>query len=244
MSTPLPSKLLTSINVAKAMTLTLKHMWLVPKGNPPREVIAKFAKEWARELLEAFNIKVEVTGEAPPWGVLHAANHRSFMDILVLMYATPGTFLSKAEVAKWPIIGAAAKLAGTVFVRRDIKDSRLAARETLRELLQNGDSVTVFPEGTTRSIEDPLVFKYGSFEVTAETGSSVVPIAIEYPRVDDAWINNEPIGQYYHRVYNRPMTVQVRIGPIMTGEDGPELAEKAQKWVNDQLQDMHEQLHK
>lgn len=233
----------TSIKLAKIMALTLKHMWLVPKGNPPREVIAAYAKNWARDLLKAAEIEVIVEGTPPPWGVMHVSNHRSFMDIIVLMGYAPGTFLSKAEVADWPIIGPAAKLASTVFVKREIKDSRLAARETLRELLEEGASITIFPEGTTRSPLDELAFRTGSFEVAAETKSKIVPIAVEYPRVSDAWINGEPVGAYYRRVFDRPMTVHMRIGPVMEHEDGKKLAKMAEDWVREELKEMHEKLH-
>lgn len=243
LSQQLSNSVHTSLKLAKIMALTLKHMWLVPKGNPPREVIAAYARNWARDLLQAAQIDVIVEGTPPPWGVMHVSNHRSFMDIIVLMGYAPGTFLSKAEVADWPIIGQAAKLASTVFVKREIKDSRLAARETLRELLEEGASITIFPEGTTRSPLDPLEFRTGSFEVAAETGSKVVPIAIEYPRVSDAWIDGEPVGTYYRRVFNRPMTVHMRVGPVMQHEDGKELARMAQDWVQEALTELHEKLH-
>ncbi len=247
-SQSLPNALLnttkTSIKLVDIMARTLKHMWRVPKGDDvSRETLAHHSREWALDLLKAAEITVEPEGTPPPWGVVHMANHRSFMDIIVLMSQAPGTFLSKAEVADWPIIGPAAKLGGTVFVKREIKDSRKAARETLRELLQEGASVNIFPEGTTTAPPGTIEFRPGAFEVAVETGRPIIPIAMEYPRVEDAWINGEPVGQYYRRVFNKPMTVKLKFGPIMQGDDGKELCKRAHAWINEELQLMHQDLH-
>ena len=233
----------TSLKLMRLMACTIKHMWRVPKNEPSRETLARHSQRWAQEMLRVAEIEVVVRGTPPPWGTLHASNHRSFMDIIVLMAQAPGTFLSKAEVADWPVIGPAAKLGGTVFVRRDIKDSRKAARETLRELLQEGASVNVFPEGTTAAPPGTILFRAGTFEVAAALGVQIAPVAIEYPRVEDAWVNNEPIATYYRRVFHRPMIVQVSFGPLMSGDDGERLRDEVHAWIQRELLRLHERLH-
>src|SRR5690242_3777979 len=50
--------------------------------------------------------------------ILFISNHISFIDILVLGASIPGFFVSKSEVAKWPLFGWVASLSGTVFVNR------------------------------------------------------------------------------------------------------------------------------
>ncbi len=78
------------------------------------------------------------------------ANHRSGFDIVVLMSLFPrGQFLSRGDLARWPVIGYGARLAGTVFVQRDRSSSRTAALRTMRALLETNATLIVFPEGTT-----------------------------------------------------------------------------------------------
>lgn len=233
----------TSIKLVDILARTVKHMWRVPRGEASRELIAQHARLWALDLLDAADITVIAEGTPPPWGIVHMANHRSFMDVIVVMSQAPGTFLAKAEVADWPIIGPAAKLGGTVFVKREAKDSRKAARETLRELLDDGDSVTIFPEGTTTAPPGTIKFRSGAFKVAADAGCPIMPIAIEYPRMEDAWINGEPTGKYYRRVFNRPMTVRLRFGPIMEGDDGDELCARAHAWINAELDLLDKEIH-
>ena len=49
---------------------------------------------------------------------MFVSNHMSYLDIMVLGAVLPGSFISKAEVKKWPVIGWLGTLSGTVYVDR------------------------------------------------------------------------------------------------------------------------------
>ena len=84
-------------------------------------------------------------GGAPIW----VANHLSWLDPLVLLSLRPSLVLAKAEVAEYPFIGALAQRHGLRFVRRESLASRAAALRGLSEVMESGDPILLFPEGTT-----------------------------------------------------------------------------------------------
>ncbi len=92
------------------------------------------------------------------------SNHASWMDPLTLRVAAPMQFVSKADVAGWPVIGTLARTSGVVFIER--KRSRAATHQNvLLERLKGGEQLCFFPEGTSSDGLRVLPFKSTLFEV-------------------------------------------------------------------------------
>ena len=107
-------------------------------------------QQWARRFLEIWRIDLQVHGQPPAQGpVLLAANHISWLDILVLHAAGFCRFVSKADVKRWPVIGMLATGAGTLYIERESRRDALRVVHHMREALARGEVVAVFPEGTT-----------------------------------------------------------------------------------------------
>ncbi len=96
--------------------------------------------------------------------VLYVSNHTSYLDIPVLGALIPAPFVAKSEVAGWPFFGFLSKLQRTVFV---IRQATRAAEQSdgLRELLQKGQSLILFPEGTSTVGLSVLPFKSSLFSI-------------------------------------------------------------------------------
>lgn len=110
-------------------------------------------------------------------------NHISYFDILVMIHAMPLRFLSAVENRKLPLIGLVAAAIGTVFVDRGEKGSRAEARQ------QIGDAplypaLVLFPEGGLGPGDALLPFRFGAFEISAQSGKAYLPVVIEYSRPD------------------------------------------------------------
>ena len=124
---------------------------------------------------------------------LFAANHVSYTDITILGSLIPGSFIAKAEVARWPFFGWLAKLQRTIFVDRKIS-SAAVHRDAISERLVVGDALILFPEGTSGDGNRPLPFKTALFAAAAKTADirSVVvqPVSLAYTRLDGI-----PIGR-------------------------------------------------
>lgn len=129
----------------------------------------------------SLGLKVRCLGQASTAPVLFVSNHVSWSDIPVLGGIAPLRFLSKAEVARWPLIGWLAGHAGTLFIQRG--GGRAAqSREHIRQTLADGQSVLVFPEGTTSDGRQVLPFHSRLLPAAASAGVAIQPVSIGYLR--------------------------------------------------------------
>lgn len=132
---------------------------------------------WSRRLLSVLGIELCNHG-APVNGAIWVANHHSWLDILLVMAVAPARFLSKQEVAYWPVIGWLAQRAGTVFLKRGQGETNQAMQQ-MANLVRAGDSVLFFPEGTTTD-HAPKPFHARLFALPIELGVSVQPLCLSY----------------------------------------------------------------
>lgn len=187
---------------------------------------------WARTVVRALGIDLVVHGAPPSGPHLLLANHRSYVDILAILAQHPCAFLAKVEVGEWPLLGTAARLAGTVFVKREDAESRKRARESALSLLQRGVPFAAFPEGTTSRGPGILPFFPGLFRMAEQYGFPVVPIAIEYADPADAWVGDDPFLPHFLAAFSKPrVRVRVVFGrPIRAGQV-PDLRGATHDWI-------------
>jgi 1-acyl-sn-glycerol-3-phosphate acyltransferase len=174
---------------------------------------------WSSALLEMFGVRAIVHGELPPagGGVLVAANHRSTADILLLLRTFGGHMVSRADLAGWPLVGAAARAVGTLFVDRADAASGATAVRTIRSRLVAGGTVIVFPEGTTFPDDEVRPFHAGAFVAAARSDARVVPVGIAYQRGSGAAFVNESFPAHLSRMAAAsPSRVALVIGTPLT----------------------------
>jgi len=126
---------------------------------------------------------------------LFVANHTSYLDIEILGASIPAAFVSKADVDGWPLFGWLARLQRTVFIDRKRRNVE-RQRNALADRLTAGDSLILFPEGTSGDGQRLLPFKSALFAAVIETARdrpvTVQPISIAYLRLDGM-----PLGRFY-----------------------------------------------
>lgn len=116
-----------------------------------------------RLALRILGVPLQVSGQPMRRQGAMVANHASWLDIFVLNAAAQVYFVSKAEVAAWPLIGWLAHATGTVFIRRDRREA--AQQKHLFETrLRAGHRLLFFPEGTSSDSLQVLPFKSTLFE--------------------------------------------------------------------------------
>lgn len=145
-------------------------------------------------------IRLEVFGrrsKARP--TLFVANHSSYLDISIYGALIPGSFVAKSEVGEWPFFGLLAKLQRSVFVDRRTRTSHLQAT-ALGKRLEAGDSMILFPEGTSNDGTHVQRFKSALLSVAEfrvnEQPLTVQPVSLTYSRVDGV-----PIGRHLRPFY-------------------------------------------
>jgi 1-acyl-sn-glycerol-3-phosphate acyltransferase len=193
-------------------------------------------KQWSQAMLQLLHIEVTISGTIPQGKVVLLPNHRSYIDGVVTCAHFFSSYVMKAEVGKWPLIGWGTKITGTILVNRSNRDSRKETREKVKERLAAGYSVVVFPEGTTYEGPGCLVFKPGMFQVAADGNIPVVPVAIEYEVVSDAWVGNDTFVPHFFRCFSKKKTrVKMHIGEVMQSTDALLLEQKTHNWIYRQL---------
>lgn len=171
--------------------------WLLDKlGLPGWGVIAV---RYYRTLCWVLGIKIRIVGEpVRDRAVLFVSNHCSWADILAIGAVARIAFVSKIEVAKWPLVGTAARLQRTVFVDRS---RRLQTGDSIAEMvnrLASGVSLVLFAEGTSSDGNRVLPFRSALIGAVREAGSRaeggvlIQPMSICY-----TLLNGIPMGRQH-----------------------------------------------
>ncbi len=152
-------------------------------------------QRWAHRMLGILGIELVVLGTPPAHGpVLLVSNHLSWLDILTLHAARHVRFVSKAEVRHWPLIGALATGAGTLYIERERRRDAMRVVHHMTEALRAGDLVAVFPEGTTSDGETLLPFHANLLQAAISAGAPVQPAALRF--ADAATGHNSMAARY------------------------------------------------
>jgi len=128
--------------------------------------------------------------------VIYVCNHASWMDIPALGGFLKACFVSKDDVASWPIVGTIARLGRTVFVSRS-RQGITRERDQMQQRLLAGDDLILFPEGTSSDGSRVLPF-HSSFFAAAygEASPLIQPVSVVYDR-----LANLPVGRSSRAVF-------------------------------------------
>lgn len=171
----------------------------------------------AHLLCRLFNLDVTLKGQvsdrAQP--MIYCANHTSHLDPVVLKSVLRGAFISKAEVAKWPLVGTMADAMGAIFVQRNKGGQFLnIVQEQVAHALNKGKNIIVFPEGTTTDGPEVLPFKAGVLtimfnnvsNVPLEKEAAVQPLAIKIKSVGGVPVDSDPESRFAFVTGQRKLT--------------------------------------
>ncbi|WP_166416866.1 lysophospholipid acyltransferase family protein [Cochlodiniinecator piscidefendens] len=124
-------------------------------------------------------LKSEIRGEVPQDGVLVAAKHQSFFDILLIAAAVPRLrFIMKKELKWAPVIGTYAKFTDTIPVDRGKRGQ--AIKDMIRAVKKGAGTpsqLVIYPQGTRVAAGVKKPYKVGAGVLYAATKQDVVPVA-------------------------------------------------------------------
>lgn len=141
----------------------------------------RLVRHWFSGLARRLGLRITLEGHPATGRVLRVANHISWLDIVALNAVAPSRFVAKSEVARWPLIGWMAGWLGTLFLRRgDVRSSQRLI-EAMGWQLRRGETLTLFPEGTTGDGESLGKFHARLYQSALLTRAPVQPVAIAYP---------------------------------------------------------------
>jgi lyso-ornithine lipid O-acyltransferase len=164
-------------------------------------------------LLAILRIRVVVHDRpAGPPPKLIVSNHVSWTDICALSTFIPVCFLSKIEVAGWPIVSTFARLQRSIFVDRRQPRSIVGANATIVARMRDDLCVVLFPEGTTfdgsalghfHSSHFAAARDYLRGAAASET-FCVQPLAIRYSAKHIAWYGDAELLPHLMTLLKQP----------------------------------------
>jgi 1-acyl-sn-glycerol-3-phosphate acyltransferase len=192
--------------------------WARVRGPAPERAVG-ILQRWSRRAWRLLRLDVRVEGRPSVAPCVYVANHRSYLDIPLLGGVLGTSFMSRADIASWPIVGAAARVTGAIFVDRDDLHGRIRAARALARRLRGG-SLVVFPEGTTTGARLPGAFNPGLFRLLHRLRAPVVPVTIRYAHPRAYWTDDVALRLHLlTRVFGPSrLTAAVHIGePLEPG---------------------------
>jgi lyso-ornithine lipid O-acyltransferase len=172
----------------------------------PGQAKVAFAQTYWAIFARLIGIKVRVIGKAVKRQggrpVIYVSNHSSWIDVPVVGGVLDGCFVAKGDVAKWPVVSTIARLGRTVFVTRS-RASTGKERDAMRGVLQSGDNLILFPEGTSSDGSRVLPFRTSFFALAEplvdgdmSTMPLIQPVSVVYDRLDGM-----PVGRASRPVF-------------------------------------------
>jgi 1-acyl-sn-glycerol-3-phosphate acyltransferase len=161
---------------------------------------APLRRIYFRVIARVLGFRVIVRGtpaDARP--LLLVSNHISYLDVVAIGTVAKGEFISRADVADWPLFGWMAKAGRTVFIDRR-RSGTSEARDQIQDRLNDGATLIMFPESTSGDGNRVLPFKSALFTVAEKTVAgqpvTVQPVSIAYTK-----LNGLPIGFGWRAFY-------------------------------------------
>ena len=182
---------------------------------------------WALAFLGHAGIALEIRGCPPAAGpVLLVCNHLSWLDIPVMHAARHCRFVSKSDVRSWPLVGALATAAGTLYIERSSRRDALRVMHQMAEALKAGELLAVFPEGTTGDGRTLLPFHANLLQAAVSAGSPAQAVGLRF--IDRAsgrtshapsYVGDETLlGSIWRTVCAPAIVAVVHFGQIEFGE--------------------------
>ena len=183
---------------------------------------ARIFQSWARVCTQVIGMRVEREGPLPAGPVLLVSNHLGYVDIVLIASQLRCVFVSKAEVGSWPVLGVLSRWMQTLFVDRGLRRDVLRVSEQVRERLERGQSVVLFPEGTSSGGSGVLRFHSALLASAASGERAVYHATLRYFTPEGApppaevicWWGDMRFGSHVRRLLAvRSFRARIAFGP-------------------------------
>lgn len=139
-----------------------------------------------------FNINVNRSGAVDSTKPYFAVcNHMSYLDILILCSVYPMRFVTSVEMKNTFFLGFLTMLGGSVYTERRNPKKLKQENGKISSVFDSGDTIAVFPEGTSTNGSSVLDFKSSLFQAPVSAGVDVLPICLKYEKINDSHLSDE-----------------------------------------------------
>jgi 1-acyl-sn-glycerol-3-phosphate acyltransferase len=168
-----------------SMLVFIPPIWLSGFFPEPRrtDLLIRLARAWISVFFFFSGIRLTVRGREkfqPGQNYVVVCNHNSMMDVPITSPGIPGAnkTIAKIEMARVPIFNIIYKR-GAILVDRRSDKSRRESFLKMKQVLDMGMHMCIYPEGTRNKTDKPLKeFHDGAFKLAADTGKPIMPALI------------------------------------------------------------------
>ncbi len=183
-ATPMAARRARAIARLTRTVLHLMHGVAIAMLRFPRLTAAERAAKvhwWSIKVLRLMGVQLVQAGAPRPGAKLLVANHISWLDIMAIHAVCPDArFVSKADVRRWPVLGMLVAAAGTLFIERERKRDAVRVVHTMAQALADGETVAIFPEGTTSDGRQLLPFHANLLQAAISSEVPVQAVVLAY----------------------------------------------------------------
>ena len=228
----------------RVIVYVLRGYWMVRTTFPQLsdEQQARAVEVWARGMLAIIGIEVRVKGHPAQGPVLMAANHISWLDILVMHAACHCRFVAKSEIRSWPLVGVLTTGGGSLYIERGSNRDAMRVVHQMAAALQQGQVLAVFPEGGTGDGVTLLPFHANLLQAAISADAPIQPIALQFLDAHTQQTSLAPcyrdtdtlVSSLWRTLCAPPLLAQVRYGEsqIAQGRNRREWASDLQVTVS------------
>jgi len=214
--------LLAIVKFVRVLGCILGAYWDIrikfPQFNDEQQ--ARYVEVWARGMLAIMGIEVRVKGHPAQGPVLMAANHISWLDILVMHAACHCRFVAKSEIRSWPLLGVLTTGGGSLYIERSSNRDAMRVVHQMAEALQQGQVLAVFPEGVTGDGITVQPFHANLLQAAISAEVPIQPIALQFIDAHTHTISLAPcyrdddtlVSSLWRTLCAPPLLAQVRYG--------------------------------
>lgn len=226
-------------------TLGLYSIWFIGAFFIPNKIYWRqiIFGSWAKAFVWIARMKIEIIGTPPRPPFFLVSNHLSYTDVPAIRAVLNGVFVAKGEIESWFLAGRICRDMGAIFINRQNKRDIPRAGLNILKSLEQGEGVTVFPEGTSTKGEKVLKFNSSFLEFAAKSNLPVHYAAITYktpagappPSATVCWWDEKSFGEHMWILFQlKEVTAIITFGeqPIQS-PNRKELAQKLWTAVSD-----------
>jgi 1-acyl-sn-glycerol-3-phosphate acyltransferase len=207
---------------ARVIAEVLRGYWTIRTTFPQLsdEQQARYVEVWARGMLAIMGIEVRVKGHPAQGPVLMAANHISWLDILVMHAACHCRFVAKSEIRSWPLVGVLTTGGGSLYIERSSNRDAMRVVHQMADALCQGQVLAVFPEGVTGDGITVQPFHANLLQAAISAEAPIQPIALQFIDAHTHDISLAPcyrdddtlVSSLWRTLCAPPLLAQVRYG--------------------------------
>ncbi|KAA3619661.1 MAG: 1-acyl-sn-glycerol-3-phosphate acyltransferase [Calditrichaeota bacterium] len=204
---------------------------------------------WCRALVLILGIRVTVKGKPPETPFFLVSNHLGYIDIITYFTVLHCVFVSRHDLAQWPLFGLIARSINTLFIDRTRKMDIPRINNQIDLAMQENKGLIIFPEGTSTGGKDVLRFKPSLLEYAAKNRFPISYSSLHYETgVGDPpahrsvcyWGDMHFVSHLFNLLKLSRVQATIRFGPeTIQSNDRKAIAQSAWEKIYDQFQPVY-----